>query len=280
MKAILAVVMLAAAGFAVTGCGAASKATPPAMQHRSARHLVGASGLVVATQGTVRFCGGMVALGAWNGSAPPCSGGLLLSDVDLSRLSQRVQRDGSTWGYAFLAGTFRDGTLTVVRQGPPRPAPNSAPAWRTPPCPAPAGGWPATGPDSSNPGVPHLPDMLNVTIFRPGTGLAVVTIASSNPAHTRRSAGSSAVDLCIVRSRYTAKELAHTRTRLLKILSSGPPSARNDYLTGVGSTSSPSGQPAVAVDALVDTPALDTLVRSAPRGIVALDLWLRPVRAG
>jgi hypothetical protein len=281
MKAMLVVAVLAALGFAVTGCGAVSKTSPPtgAMQHGSHRHLVGASGLVVAKDGTARFCGGAVAVDLGGSSVPPCSGGLLLSGVDLSRLSQRVQRDGSTWGYAYLAGTFSRGTLTVVRQGSTRPAPNPGPAWRRPPCPAPAGGWPAIGPDSSNPGVPHLADVLDVTIFRPRTGVAVITIASSNPARTRRSAGGSAADLCIVRSRYSARELARTRNRLLEILSSGTPSAR-DYLTGVGSTSSATGQPAVAVQALVDTPALDTFVRSAPHGIIALDLWLRPVRTG
>ncbi len=262
------VLVLAAAGLVVAGCGAATKTSTPggAKQPRSAGQLVGASGMVVAEHGTVRFCGGVAIPAGWSGSAGPyCPSGLLLRGVGLSRLSQRVHRAGATWGSAYLAGTFRDGTLTVVRQGPPRAAPNSAAAWRKPPCPAPAAGWPSSGPDS-NPTVPHLANVLAVTIFRPRTGVAVVTVASSDPQQTRRSAGRSASDLCIVRSHYSAKELASTRTRLTKILTSGPPSARNDYITGVGSTSSPSGQPAVAVQALVDTPALDTLVHSAPHG--------------
>lgn len=283
MKAIPPLAVLVFVGLLAAGCGAGGKPPPRsgATQLRPAGRLVGASGLVVAAHGTARFCGGMaIALDLGGASAPPCTGGLLLRGVDLSRLSQPVHRSGATWGSAYLAGTFRDGTLTVVRQGPPRAAPNSAPAWRKPPCRPPAGGWPPLGPDSSNPGVPHLPDVLDVTIFRPGTGVAVVTVASSDPGLTRRSAGGSASGLCVVRSRYSAKELASTRSRLTKILTSGPPSARNDYITGVGSTSSPTGQPAVAVEALVDTPALDTLIHSAPHGIVALDLWLRPVHSG
>lgn len=281
MKAIPTLAVLASAGLVATGCGAASKTPPPggATRPRSTGQVVGASGLVVAEEGTARFCGGMAIAADWSGAAPSCPGGLRLRGVDLSRLSQPAHRDGATWGSAYLAGTFRDGTLTVIRQGPPQAAPNSAPAWRKPPCPAPAGGWPVLGPESNNPTVPHLAGVLTVTIFRPRTGIAVVTIASSNPALTRRSAGRSASNLCIDRSRYSAKELASTRTRLIKILS-GLPSARNDYITGVGSTSSPSGQPAVAVEALVDTPALNTLVHSAPHGIIALDLWLRPVHTG
>jgi hypothetical protein len=282
MKAIRTLAVLVSAGFVAAGCGAVSKTPPPggATQRRSAGQLVGASGLVVAEAGTARFCGGAMALDLDGAAVPPCSGGLALRGVDLSRLSDRVHRDGATWGFSYLAGTFRDGTLTVVRQGPPRAAPDSVPAWRKPPCPVPAGGWPATGPDSSNPGVPHLADVLNVTIFRPGTGIAVVTIASSYPRMTQRSAGRAASKLCIVRSRYTAEELGSTKARLTKILTSGPVSARNDYITGVGSTSSPSGQPAVAVQALVDTPALNALIHSTPHGIIALDLWLRPVRTG
>lgn len=283
MNTVRNAVVLAAAGFVVAGCAAATKTSMPggATRPQSAGRLVGASGIVVAQHGTARFCGGTaVALDSSGSAVPPCSGGLLVRGVDLSRLTQSVTRDGATWGFAYLAGTFRNGTLTVVRQGPPRGAPDSAPAWRKPPCPTPAGGWPAVGPDSPNPGVPHLADVLNVTIFRPGTGLAVVTVASSDPRLTRRSVRGSASDLCIVRSRYSAKELATARAHLTKLLTRGPVSARNDYITGVGSTSSAGGQPAVALQALVDTPALDAVVRSAPHGIIALDLWLRPVRKG
>src|SRR5437870_11364499 len=84
----------------------------------SSSPVVGGSGLVVASSARdVRFCGGPTTL-ALRPGPPRCGNGVRVEGVDLSRLANRVSRHGATWGLAYLAGSFENGALTVVRQGP------------------------------------------------------------------------------------------------------------------------------------------------------------------
>src|SRR5439155_1726791 len=108
------------------------------------------------------------------------------------------------------AGTFSDGTLTVVRQAPPRAARSSGPVLRNPPCPAPRGGWARGQPSESAsraldayrarfPG-----DVASAAMFHPASGVSVLTVASTNPARTRAGLGVPwRGRLCVVRSRYS-----------------------------------------------------------------------------
>jgi len=84
------------------------------------RHVVGASGMVVArSDNDVRFCGGPIFTSLTWG--PPYCAGIHVGGVNLSTLSYRKTSHGVTWGSAYLAGTFRNDTLHVTDQGHPRP---------------------------------------------------------------------------------------------------------------------------------------------------------------
>src|SRR5947208_1893769 len=119
---------------ALAGASVASASSSP---------VVGGSGIVVAYSAQdVQFCDGPMTLALTPGP-PRCRDAIRVTGVDLSRLEDRVSRHGSTWGRAYLMGTFGNGVLTVARQGPPKPAVSSGPSLRKPPCPTPHGGWPS-----------------------------------------------------------------------------------------------------------------------------------------
>jgi hypothetical protein len=251
-----------------------------AVASASASPVVGGSGIVVAysTQ-DVRFCNGPATL-ALRPGPPRCGDAIHVTGVDLSRLEGRVSRHGTTWGRAYLAGTFANGTLTVVRQGPPKPAVSSGPFLRHPPCAAPRSGW-AGGPSSVSANraldayrARFPADVVSVAIFHLGSGVRVVTIASTNPARTRAILGPPfRRRLCVVRSRYRATVVRRTKASLTALLR-----RRRYQLTGVGLTVSEQGQPRVLVEALVETSGLRRVVAAEPAGLVEIVPWLRPVR--
>jgi hypothetical protein len=247
--------------------------------------IVGGSGVVVAYSAQdVRFCNGPMTLALTPGP-PRCGDAIRVRGVDLSRLRDRVSRHGRTWGRAYLAGSFSNGTLTVERQGPPRPAPSSGPSLRNPPCAAPPGGW-ATGPpsvsarralDSYRARFPA--DVVAVAIFHPVSGGSAVTIASTNPARTRAILSPPfRRRLCVVRSRYRAAVVRRTKDSLTALLRRSSSPSRRYEMTGVGLTVSEQGQPRVLVEALVETSGLRRVVASEPAGLVEIVSWLRPVR--
>jgi hypothetical protein len=242
--------------------------------------VVGGSGIVVAySAGDVRFCNGPMTL-ALRPGPPRCGNAIRVTGVDLTKLEDRVSGHGTTWGRAYLAGTFESGTLTVVRQGPPRPAVRSGPFLRRPPCAAPRGGW-ARGPSgaSANRALDayraRFPaDVASVAIFHPGAGARVVTVASTNPARTRAILGPSfRRRLCVVRSRYRPAVVRSAKASLTALLLH-----RRYELTGVGLTVSEQGQPRVLAETLVETSGLRRVVASKPAGLVEIVPWLRPVR--
>jgi hypothetical protein len=269
--------------FVVLSAFAALAAT--AVASPSSSPVVGGSGIVVAYSARdVRFCDGPMTL-ALRPGPPRCGNAVRVEGVDLSRLRDRVSRRGATWGRAYLAGTFGNGTLTVVRQGPPKPGVSSGPFLRHPPCAAPRGGW-ATGPSSVSTSrvvdayrARFPADVVSVAIFRPGSGASVVTIASTNPARTRAMLSPPFRGrLCVVRSRYPAVVVRTTMASLTALLRrSSSPSGRYE-MTGVGLTVSEQGQPRVLVEALVETSGLRRVVASKPSGLVEVVPWLRPVR--
>ena len=252
-----------------------------AVASASSSPLVGGSGIVVAYSARdVRFCNGPLTL-ALRPGPPRCGSAIRVRGVDLSRLTDRASRRGATWGRAYLAGTFSGGTLTVVRQAPPNPAPRTGPALRDPPCAAPRGGWARGKPSASRaldayrarfPG-----DVVSAATFRPAPHVAVLTIASTEPARTRAILGRPYRGrLCVVRSRYRATVVRRTTASLTALLRR----SRSRYeMTGVGLTVSSQGQPRVIVEALLETPALRRVVASEPADLVEIVPWLRAVRS-
>jgi hypothetical protein len=251
----------------------------------SSSPVVGGSGIVVAYSARdVRFCDGPMTLALRSGP-PRCGDAVRVKGVDLSRLRDRVSRHGTTWGRAYLAGTFGNGTLTVVRQGPPKPAVSSGPSLREPPCAAPRGGWPS-GPSSASAGraldayrARFPADVVSVAIFHPASRGPVVTIASTNPARTRTILSQPFRGrLCVVRSRYRAAVVKSVKASLTALLRrSSSPSGRYE-MTSVGSSVSEQGQPRILVEALVETSGLRRVVASKPAGLVEVVPWLRRVR--
>jgi hypothetical protein len=250
----------------------------------SSSPVVGGSGIVVAYSARdVRFCDGPMTLALTPGP-PRCRDAIRVTGLDLSRLEDRVSRHGETWGRAYLTGTFRNGILTIVRQGPPKPAISSGPSLRKPPCAAPRGGWPR-GPSSASASraleayrARYPADVVSVAIFHSASGVSVTTIASTNPARTRAIIGPPfGGRLCVVLSRYGAAVVTSTKASLTALLRrSSSPSGRYE-MTGVGLTVSERGQPRVVIEALVETPGLRRVVASKPAGLVVVVPWLRPV---
>jgi len=245
--------------------------------------LVGGSGIVVAYSARdVRFCDGPVTL-ALRPGPPRCGAAIRVRGVDLSRLTNRTSRHGRSWGLAYLAGTFSDGTLSVVRQAPPRPATSAGPFLRNPPCAAPRGGWARGRPSESARGAfdayraRYPGDVASGAMFHPASGVSVLTVASTNPARTRAVLGVPwRGRLCVVRSRYSPAVVRRVEASLAALLRS----AHDRYeLTGVGLSVTTQGQPRVVVEALVETPALREVVSSEPAGLVEIVPWLRPVRS-
>jgi hypothetical protein len=260
---------------ALVGASVASASSSP---------VVGGSGIVVAYSAQdVRFCDGPVTLALTPGP-PRCRDAIRVTGVDLSRLEDRVSRHGKTWGRAYLTGTFGNGILTVVRQGPPKPAVSSGPSLRKPPCATPRGGWPNGASSASASRAldayrARFPaDVVSVAIFHPASGVSVTTIASTNPARTRAILGPRfGGRLCIVRSRYSAAVVRSAKASLTALLRrSSSPSGRYE-MTGVGLTVSEQGQPRVLVEALVETSGLRRVVASKAAGLVVVVPWLRPV---
>ncbi len=251
--------------------GSTSTSTSPAPE-------VGASGLVVAySPSDVRFCNGVIPADLTAGP-PACAPQIRAVSVDLSALSNQVTAQGVTWGTAFLAGTFSDGTLQVNEQGPPRPTGNG-PRLVDPPCSPPPTGW-ATGSvdEPSTTAVEayesQFPsDVASVAMFHPQSQTWVVTIASTDPARTTAALGAEYPDqLCVVQSRYQVSDVHDAKAAATALLS------QDQYgVTAVGLTTGTDGQPVVEVEAVSDTPELRDALASQPAGLVNIVPWLKPV---
>jgi hypothetical protein len=137
--------------------------------------------------------------------------------VDLDRLGQRRESGRCVEGWTCLSGVWRDGTLGVTEQwwrGDDFPLPATQ-TWTTPPCDAPAGGWPVGGVDANLDVGDHLHgrEVVAVTMFRPTPRQVVAVIASDDPDLTRRRLDSSKLGgrLCVVVRSGSARRPARRR---------------------------------------------------------------------
>jgi hypothetical protein len=251
-----------------------------------ASRLIGASGLVVAyPDGDIKFCDGPMTLALMPGP-PRCSNSIRARGVHISELSHRTSRRGVTWALAYLAGTFRNGTLSVISQAPPKPVRSTGPPLHDPPCAAPSGRWPSTRPSQAarralDAYEARFPlDVASLSTFHPRPGASVLTIASTNPGRTRARLDRSYPNrLCVVHSRYQTAVVRHVSAHLTSLLRRSLSPARRYEMTAVGLTVSGEGQPIVRVDALVKTPELRAIASSEPAGLVEIVPWLRPASA-
>ena len=288
---------VAIAGIAVVArafVGSSRKVAPLASSASSSRHtspapVLGGSGLVIAYSATdVRFCGGNSG-GVFRQGPPDCAPWIQVVGVDVSRLSTPWTYQGVTWGTAYLAGPFNNGTLRVTAQGPPRP-PYRRPQLVHPPCPSPPGGWAIGGPVNPRSGDADEPDpapldsyqkrfpseLVSVAWAHPNRRTWVWVIASTDPARTTAALASHYPgELCVIRSKYKLSDIQRVDAKVTALTT-------NHWADGVmgggGEGVGADGQALVEVDVIADTPQVRAAIdlASQPAGLVVIVPWLAP----
>ena len=254
---------------------------------------VGANGGVVAIPGKpVRWCPGSFAtddiyVAYAPGKQPPatwCPTGVNVIGVDLSALSLRKVSHGVTWGYAYLRGVYRDGTVAVTTQtGNRQELGQPMERWNAPPCPSPAKGWLTVGKDSnpdavettvSNYGRAHPGAIVNTVQFRPTSTSAVVVVVAENPAAVRAALPQDPSSICVVAARASAAAVKAASLPFENDL-------RHDgteYGTyGLEQDTGEDAQLTVVAQVAWLTPKIEALVASAPPGLLVVRTWLTPI---
>jgi hypothetical protein len=202
---------------------------------------------------------------------PAAPGKVRVAGADFDALARRFEDAGIVEGYAKLSGIWSAGQLQVQHQEPPDPREDRLPRWKTPPGPAPAGGWPR---GSFRFDVGDLRDTVAVeaAVFRPGPDQEVLVVAATDPdaveARLRRRLGHR---LCVVASRFTAAELGAVRDHL-------DARHREWKLSRLGLSMGEDGQAYVAASLTRVAPEIASWAAGLPAGILSLDPWLRPTR--
>ena len=203
---------------------------------------------------------------------PASPAAVRVAGADFDALSSRFDDHGAVDGFATLTGIWSAGQLHVEHQGPPRADDDRRPRWVTPPCPAPAGGWPRHG-DSLRFDLGDLADTgaaVEVTVFRPGPHQEVLVVAAADPgvveARLRPQLGPR---LCVVASNWTTAELGAVRRHLHA-------HSKAWNLLRLGQATGGDGQACIAARLTRMLPEIASWAAALPAGIVSLDPWLRP----
>lgn len=194
--------------------------------------------------------------------------------ADFQAVTRRYERDGRVEGWATVTGEWLDPAIRIDEQST-QPAPRrDVPSWTVPPCPPPLSGWPhgqvhenvqfdvgdleATG------------AAVTLVLFRPSDDRTVLVVAASDraavEAQLRPQLGER---LCVVPSRWTKTQLDdafdYIRARLPQwgIYTAGP---RVDE----------HAQASIHAGLVRVTPEIARWANDRPRGLVALEPWLRP----
>jgi len=212
------------------------------------------------------------------GVAAPWQGAVRIAGADFDDLVDRHEDDTAVEGFAKVIGIWSHDQIRALRQMAPEDAPDGSPRWETPPCPAPAGGWPRiAGGDGDHNLHVDLGDLADtgaavaVTTFRPSEDQAVLVVAAVDlnavEAQLRPQLGEL---LCVVTSLWTKGELDAVRAHL---------QAHWDEwcLYGLGPLTGEDGQTFMTAQLTRVLPEIADWASSVPRGILALDPWLRPV---
>jgi hypothetical protein len=176
-------------------------------------------------------------------------------------------------GWVSLTAIWSAGQLQVQRQEAPSPVDARFPRWVSPPCPAPAGGWPRPADNDLRFDLGDLRDTgaaVAVTVFQPGQGQEVLVVAAADPAAVEaRLRPQLGERLCVVASRWTTAELDAVRDHL---------HARHHAwnLLQLALSASDDGQACIAAKLVRVLPEIASWAASLPAGIVSLDPWLRP----
>lgn len=292
----------------LAACGSGGPASPPPdvagasstgepdVEASEQRPVVGGArvrgaGEIVAVPGRpVRLCAPVpVALGGYLPGQEPapqfCERGVDVHGVDLDALAHRWSKDGAIAGFAVLTGVWRDGALHVDTQERPPPAPEydddgfGPHRVQTPPCPAPAGGWPKTfkgdNMDEAQSAIDAFlaehPEARDFTaFFRPGPEQVLLGVAVQNE-HARADAERILRPvlnerLCIIKARYTSEQLKQAQGD--PALRPGPP-PHPIYSSGTGI--SDDIQPVYRLGVVMITEDLLAAAHRHPKGLVVFE---------
>ena len=191
-------------------------------------------------------------------------------------LSNRFESDRAVEGFATVTGVWSGDQLRAIRQTIPESASPHFPRWETPPCPAPAGGWPHLTSGRRGLNLDYdIGDLMDtraavsLTIFRPSEDQAVLVVAAADTdaveAKLRPQLGEL---LCVVASRWTRAEFDAVRAHLNERWEQWK-------LFELGESSSEDGQACTEAKLTRVTPEIAAWAASLPSGIVAFDPWLR-----
>jgi hypothetical protein len=249
--------------------------------------IVAASGRVrVSPDGTAEFCP-PVAMALGGMADDTCTDGIPTIGVDASELAMRAQVGIYTVGQAYIEGTWRDRTITVTQQGPPRND-QGLPDER-PPCSAPSSGWQTGGadpPTAFSQYIKEHPDdfsgwWLGYPLHKPGTeftrdeldvSVATVGVVGDLDAAQRELRALYSGNLCLTKAPHSATELHQAFNVLLKHSS-------EVGLDGVAigfNSRVPNLYTVIIQPDLVDEP-LWTLIQQVGPDLVDVQPWLRKV---
>ncbi len=279
MRRLLVLVLM------LTGCGTTSARLAAPTPAASDGPLYGGSGRVVSVPGKpVRFCAPVATRGVLISPRPApayCDLGIDVEGVDLNRLEQRREQAGAVEGQASLTGTF-DGTVLHVRtQSAPSKDAGLLDTFDDPPCTPPPGGWP-TGPENENLNTDvlqgyqaaHDDEVPMVALARPSERqvLAYLLTAGDVTAAEAALRPTYGARLCVAKSNVTVAQVhaAQTDPGL-----QGGPGTQIYAFAGTGLRRD--GQVTADVSATYETPAIAAAVARHPKGLVRLDLFLKPV---
>jgi hypothetical protein len=278
------IALLTAIALAAAGCGSGMHATGEPRPDRNGPQLAGQVLVETDSSGAVRICGSQVSDLMFG--PPGCVGGPQVVGIDPSALPDHSAKPAVRWGYLYLVGRYRSGTFYVDSHS--LHGPSNQPAgtnFSTPPCVAPRRGWRVTTPTQSQRGtvdhyskLAHHHDLVDIAYFDHGS---ILTVASSNPARTRRVLATYwPRQLCVVRAHYSRALLVHEGKKmegLLKQLNS-PAAATFGWPSGGGGTTTGAfGQPATNLMVLLVTPQLRAYLAKQPPGLVRVQASLNPL---
>jgi len=237
--------------------------------------LVTASGRLVRNQAGVWFEPPVWVAAAGGGPRtirPVSPVAVRVAGADFDELAGRFEDDRAVEGSATLTGIWSADQLQVQRHTSPSPRDAPLPRWVTPPCPAPAGGWPRHG-GNLRFDMNDLPDtggVVTVTVFRPSPYQEVLMVSAADPDAAeiwlRPQFGER---LCVVATKWTMAELDAVRAHL---------HARHRAwnLLQLGQSTGEDGRACIAAKLTRVSPEISLWAASLPAGIVSLDPWLRP----
>lgn len=220
----------------------------------------------------------LVAGGRSRSVRPPSQYAIPVEGADFDAVAFKVERDGVVEGQAGLIGRWLGDHIRVHQQSTDLPG-RPLPEWVTPPCPAPAAGWPHSRDEYPNADadlgeLEQTGAAVMVTVFRPSRRQAVLVVAAADiPAVEARLRSQLPDQLCVVPSRCTRAQVEATQQHVLDVW-------ERWGVYGCGRTSDQRGQAVVTVDLVRVSTEIADWADAQLAGLVGLKPCLSPVHDG